>query len=170
MNTENTVNDVQMSVVETSQTPEIAESGSEEQTAEVTVRPQSREENAHFRRMRLENERLREENEEYAAAAIQRQMAEDLAAIRQCDPEVTSLEELGDEFATLIAAGVTAPVAFAALRQAQRGSVPPAMGAVNEESRGEKAFYSPTEVDALSPAQLADPGIWAKVRESMTKW
>ena len=166
---ENTVNDVQMSVVETSE-PTLENSGSEEQTAEITARPQSREENAHFRRMRLENERLRAENEEYAAAAIQRQMEEDLAAIRQMAPEVVSLEELGEEFATLIAAGVSAPVAYAALQQAKQGSVPPTMGAVNGESRGEKAFYSPAEVDALSPAQLADPGVWARVRESMTKW
>ena len=33
-----------------------------------------------------------------------------------------------------------------------------------------KEYYTPAEVDKLTDAQLADPKIWAKVRESMTKW
>ena len=169
MENENTVNDVQVSVVET-QEPTLENGGTQVQETEVTARPQSMEENAHFRKMRLENERLRSENERYATATIQRQMEEDLTAIRALDPEVASLEELGEDFAALIAAGVAAPIAFAAIRESKRASLPPAMGAVDGNSRGEKTFYSPEEVDALSSAQLADPGIWERVRASMTKW
>jgi hypothetical protein len=33
-----------------------------------------------------------------------------------------------------------------------------------------KEYYTPAEVDKLTEAQLANPKIWAKVRESMTKW
>ena len=120
--------------------------------------------------MRLENERLRSENEQNAAQAVERQMAEDLALIRVMDPEVSSLEELGEDFAALIAAGVSAPVAFAAIRESKRASLPPSMGAVDVGSVGEKTFYSPEEVDKLTSSQLADPSIWARVRESMTKW
>lgn len=33
-----------------------------------------------------------------------------------------------------------------------------------------KEYYTPAEVDKLTDEQLANPKIWAKVRESMTKW
>lgn len=172
----NTVNDVDASVVETQTEPaeglsEMAEQGgATAQEAEFTPRPQSRQENARFRKLRLENEQLRQENEQFATAAIARQMEDDLAAIRVLDPTVATLEELGDEFAELIAAGISAPVAFAALKEAKRAALPPTMGAVNGENGGEKTFYSPAEVDALTPEQLADPAVWSRVRASMTKW
>ena len=152
----NTVNDVQVPVVEASQEVlTTAESGSEtEQQADLTPRTQSREENASFRRMRLENERLREENERLTGDAVERKMAEDLALIRSMDESVGSLEELGEEFAALIAAGVSATVAFAALRQAKEAVAPPKMGAVGSGRTGEKTFYSPAEVDALSASDL----------------
>lgn len=168
----NTVNDVQVPVVEVpEELPTVAESGSEtEQQADVTPRPQSREENASFRKMRLENERLRQENERLTGDAIERRMAEDLALIRQMDESVTSLEELGEEFVSLIAAGISAPVAFSALRQASKAAAPPQMGAITGGGKGEKTFYSPAEVDALSAAELSDPSVWERVRESMTRW
>lgn len=167
---ENTVNDVQVPIVEAQEDVSAQIGGTEVQHTEITVREQSREENAHFRRMRLENERLKSENERYAAEILERQMAEDLALIRVMDPEVSSLEALGEDFAALIAAGVSAPVAFAAVRESKRASLPPSMGAVDVGSAGEKTFYSPEEVDKLTSSQLADPSIWARVRESMTKW
>lgn len=170
MDNEKVVNDTHTSVVAMCQDPALEKGGAAAQDTEVTARVQSMEENAGFRKMRLENERLKSENERYAAQAIDRQMQEDLSAIRAMDPEVGSLEELGEEFAALIAAGIAAPIAFAALRESKRASLPPAMGAVDADSSGEKTFYSPEEVDALSTAQLADPGIWARVRASMTKW
>ena len=167
----NTVNDVQASVVE-AQNEETAleQGGAESATAEITVRRQSREENASFRRMRLENERLREENERLTGDAVERQMAEDLSVIRSMDESVTDLEELGEEFAALISAGISAPVAFVALRQAREAAQPPKMGAISNGGKGEKTFYSPSEVDALSAAELADPALWERVRDSMTKW
>jgi len=33
-----------------------------------------------------------------------------------------------------------------------------------------KEYYSPSDVDKLTDAQLSNPKIWQKVRESMTKW
>ncbi len=165
----NVVNDTQVPVVE-AQESALEEGGAAGALTEVTAREQSREENASFRRMRLENERLREENERLTGDAIERRMAEDLALIRGMDESVTSLEELGEEFAALIAAGISAPVAFSALREARRASQPPTMGALTGSSKGEKTFYSPTEVDALTSDQLADPAVWERVRESMTKW
>ncbi len=166
----NVVNDTQASVVAMPTEDALEQGGASAQDTEVTARVQSMEENAGFRKMRLENERLKSENERYAAMEIQRQMKEDLEAIRAMDPQVTTLEELGEDFTALIAAGVAAPIAFAALRESKRANLPPAMGAVDADSSGEKTFYSPEEVDALSPAQLSDAGIWARVRASMTKW
>ena len=171
METVNTVNDVQVPVVEVPEEEAVLErGGTERATAEVTARGQSREENASFRKMRLENERLREENERLTGDAVERQMAQDLALIRSMDESVTSLEELGEEFAALISAGISAPVAFAALQQAREAALPPRMGAISGGGKGEKTFYSPAEVDALTAAELADPAVWERVRESMTRW
>lgn len=165
----NTVNDVRVPVVEAPQA-QVCESGSPEQEAVVTPRPQTSKENASFRRMRLENERLRLENDTLTQREIERRMLEDLAAIREMDPTVGSLEELGEQFGKMISVGVEAPVAFAAIRESRRAAMPPVPGALEGESGSEKQFYSSQEVDRLSPAELSDPDIWARVRASMTKW
>ncbi len=164
METLNTVNDVQAPVVEAQR-----ETLSSEET-DLAPRPQSQEENASFRRMRLENQRLKAENEQLSADALERRMAQDLSDIRAMDPDVTSLESLGEEFAAMISLGVSAPVAFAAIRQAESMKNPPVVGAMEGTQTREKDFYLPDEVDALSPADLKDPSIWERVRASMTKW
>ncbi len=161
----NTENDVQAPVVEV-QEAALEQGGEITQNVQFTEHVQSRRENASFRKMRLENEQLRQENERLRGDAIERKMMEDLHLIRAQDPTVESLESLGEEFAALIAAGVSASVAF----QAIRASAPPTMGALSGGGKGEKTYYSPAEVDALSTEQLADESIWARVRESMTKW
>ena len=164
METLNTVNDVQAPVVE-AQNENL---GSE--MTDVAPRPQSALENTAFRNMRLENERLKAENEQYANAEIERRMESDLAEIRAMDESVCSLEELGDEFAKMISLGVSAPVAFAAIRQAENMKNPPVLGAMDGNTKREKDFYLPDEVDALSEKELSDPSIWERVRASMTKW
>ena len=170
MNDLNTVNDVQVPVVEAPSEQPCCDSGSEEQMADVTLRPQTRQENASFRKMRLENERLRLENDTLTQREIERRMQEDLAAIRELDPTVGSLEELGEQFGKMISLGVDAPVAFAAIRQSHRAKMPPSLGALESQSGREKQFYSPEEVDRLSPAELGDPDVWERVRASMTRW
>lgn len=165
----NVVNDTQTPVVEASE-PTAGESGMENmQEAEVTVCPQSASDNSRFRKLRLENERLKSENEEYAAREIERRMKEDLAEIQSMDPTVSELEALGEDFADLIAAGVRAPVAFAAVKMLREKDVPPSIGSV-DSGGGEKEFYLPNEVDALSSEELKNPKIWQRVRNSMTKW
>lgn len=166
----NVVNDTQTPVVEASEISGAAQSGSSEQTADVAPRPQSAEENARFRKMRLEIDRLKDENEQMREREIEARMQRDLADIREMDESVQSLSDLGEDFADLIAAGVSAPVAFAAVRQLEMQTMPPSTGAVEAESSAEKDFYLPQEVDALSPEQLDDPEVWKNVRNSMTKW
>ncbi len=166
----NVVNDTQTPVVEASDITGAEQSGSTEQTAEAAARPQSAGDNSKFRKLRLENERLKSENERLAAREIEARMRQDLADIRALDESVETLEELGEDFADLIAAGISAPVAFAAVRQLEQMTMPPATGAVTAAEGAEKEFYLPQEVDALSPEQLDDPDIWRRVRKSMTKW
>ena len=166
----NVVNDTQTPVVAASES-EAEQSGMEDmQSADVAPRAQSMADNSKFRKLRLENERLKSENERLQAEEIERLMQEDLAQIRKLAPEVESLEALGDDFADLIAAGVRAPVAFAAISQLKKANTPPETGAVGGSDKGEKEYYSPEEVDALSEAELDNERIWQRVRKSMTKW
>ena len=97
-------------------------------------------------------------------------MQADLAQIREMDPSVEDLSMLGEDFARLIAAGIDAKTANAAICQVKSSQTPPDVGAVDGHSSGEKDFYLPEEVDRLSERDLEDPKIWERVRASMTKW
>lgn len=57
------------------------------------------------------------------------------------------------------------------LRYSGRAKEPKSPGSARDKSgTAAKEYYTPSEVDKLTDAQLSNPKIWAKVRESMTKW
>lgn len=100
---------------------------------------------------------------------------QDLKELKKADPtlRIQSVEELGEDYLRLRASGVGNLAAFEAVKAAQQALAPkkpPEIGGVNRASSREKDYYSPEEVDRLSPAQLDDPGIWERVRKSMTQW
>ena len=171
---ENVVNETQAAVVAPQKEPSAAQT---ETVATSDGGSQSREENAAFRRMRLESESqqrmieaLQAENESFRMQEVTRQMQADLAQIREMDPSVEDLSMLGEDFARLIAAGIDAKTAYAAICHVKSSQTPPDVGAVDGHSSGEKDFYLPEEVDRLSERDLEDPKIWERVRASMTKW
>lgn len=100
---------------------------------------------------------------------------QDLKELKKADPtlRIQSVGELGEDYLRLRASGVGNLAAFEAVKAAQQDKAPkkpPEIGGVNRASSREKDYYSPEEVDRLSPAQLDDPGIWERVRKSMTRW
>ncbi len=132
------------------------------------------------RRRRIEAEKRQQvdsqresELEFYKNRELERIMADDLQKIQKLDPTVKSLDELGDEYFNLIKAGVEAEIAFGVVQQKKQREtkIPPAeVGKVNSNSKPEKDYYSPEEVDKLTEKELENPKIWEVVRKSMTKW
>lgn len=186
----NTVNDVQQTAVEsaavnegegavTSGTPDI------DGQAEVTVRRQSAAENSGFRKLRLENERLRRElesrsdydslkalNSRYAEKLAEDCMARDLEKIRSIDPGVKRLEDLGGDFLRLIENGTDAVTAYSVLYGATDGkanAIPPSLGAVGFSDRRAERYFSSRELDRLSARDLEDPAIYKKAMESLKR-
>lgn len=144
--------------------------------------------NAHYLQKPIEEVRKQRENTEkqqnevsqreaelefYRNKEIERLMADDLARIQKLDPTVKKLDDLGQDFFDLKAAGIDAEIAFGVIQQKKQREtkIPPAeIGKVNSSSKDEKDYYSPEEVDKLTEKELENPKIWEVVRKSMTKW
>lgn len=111
--------------------------------------------------------------QQYQMKEVQQKMEADLAAIRKLDPGVKSLDDLGPEYFRLIQAGVSGEIAYRAVKGQQestKAAPPQKIGKVNAKTKAEKDFFTPEEVDKLSPAELDDPKTMEKVMKSMTKW
>ena len=124
------------------------------------------EHNQQFEDLQAENDELKEE---LLNVQVERLMQEGLRDIQVIDPNVKSLEELGEDFGRFIAAGLTSTQAYWAVKaQEQNGKVQPpsAIGRV-DDSHAEREYFTSEEIDNLTDEQLDDPVIWDKVMRSM---
>jgi len=120
-----------------------------------------------------ELEKLKQENARLIKEQSERIFAEDLKKIQAINPNVKSLDELGNKWWQLMAAGFTAEGAYRAVEadnNVDKKTPPPEMGKISASNKADKTYYTPEEVDALTSKQLDDPVIFANVRKSMTKW
>lgn len=122
---------------------------------------------------------LQSEVETYKSLAIEKLKSDDLAKLKSAYPEdkevqkLKSIDELGDEFFSLLSATKDPELAYDALqvRNARHTKpTPPDIGAVNSSSSKEKDFYTPDEVDKLTEKDYDNPKIMERVRQSMLKW
>ena len=122
-----------------------------------------------------ELESLREENEalteRIANVEVEQMMANDLRAIQAIDPEVKSLDQLGDMFFQLIASGqvdgVGAYYAVKAREAAESAKTPPPVGKVNDNGKTAPSFTR-DEVAAMSQDDVAKN--YEAIRRSMKNW
>ena len=142
--------------------------------------------NERLQAQKLVEEQRRKEQENFAKdnqiKNLQKQLAErifedDLKKVRAINPEIKSLDELGDKFFKLMSmGGWTAEEAYHADKYAENANKktpPPEIGKVNASPKADKAYYTSEEVDAMIAANdkaLDDPNVLAKIRKSMTKW
>lgn len=112
----------------------------------------------------------RAEVEYYRRAEAQRRMEQDLKTIQKIDPNVKSLDELGDEYFKLIRSGISGETAFNAIR-AKEGRTekkePPKIGAVNSKTAEEKDYYTNDELNALTSRDLDDPKVYERAMRSL---
>ena len=126
---------------------------------------------------REELESLQEENEDLKAqlltAQAERMMREDLAVIQEINPDIKSLDDVGESFLKMrLEGGLSVKEAYyacKAMELQEKVIAPDAIGRVSD-NRTERDYYTPKEVDALTDEELDDPDVWAKVMKSMERW
>lgn len=119
-----------------------------------------------YERAILENETLKEQMLELE---VDRRMESALRTIQEIDPSVKSLDELGESFVNMIAAGLSDKEAYyatLAMNSKEKVFAPSPIGKVSD-NRVERDYYTSEEIDNLTDEELDDPKIWEKVMRSM---
>lgn len=124
------------------------------------------ERNAELEQLKANNEALQEQ---LNSLKVEQLMRDGLKEIQAIDPNVKSLEELGETFAHFIGAGLTSKEAYYATiaRDAKEKVQPPdAIGKIND-TRVERDYYTSEELDNLSSEEM--DANWDKVMRSMDR-
>ena len=105
--------------------------------------------------------------EQLLDAQVERLMRDGLREVQAIDPNVKSLDDLGDSFARLIASGVPTKEAFYAARAMELKEkilAPDAIGRVSD-TKAERDYYTSEELDNLTDEEM--DANWDKVMRSM---
>ena len=101
---------------------------------------------------------------------IDRRMEEGLREVQAIDPNIKSLDELGEPFVKMIGAGLTTKEAYyatLAMNNKEKVFAPSPIGKVSDNCI-ERDYYTSEEIDNLTDEELDDPVIWEKVMKSMS--
>lgn len=105
--------------------------------------------------------------EQLLDAQVERLMRDGLREVQAIDPNVKSLDDLGESFARLIASGVPTKEAFYATRAMELKEkilAPDAIGRVSD-TKAERDYYTSEELDNLTDEEM--DANWDKVMRSM---
>lgn len=109
---------------------------------------------------------LEQENIALKQKEAKRTFAADLAEIQKLDKGVKALQDLGDDFIKMRAAGVSNLVAYNAVKSAN--PKPPSTGDLNTTTTKEKDFFTREEVAAMSQSEVDKN--YDTIRKSQSKW
>ena len=124
------------------------------------------EHNQEFARLQSENEELQNK---LFDAEVDRLMREGLRDIQEIDPNVKSLDELGQQFGNFIRAGLTSKEAYyatKAMELKEKVFAPDAIGRV-ADTKSERDYYTSEELDHLTDEEM--DANWDKVMRSMQR-
>ena len=122
--------------------------------------------NQEFERLQAENQSLQDR---LLDAEVDRLMRDGLREVQEIDPNVKSLDELGDKFADFIRAGLPTKEAYyatKAMELKEKVYAPDAIGRVSD-SKVERDYYTSAELDALSDEEMDEN--WDKVMRSLSR-
>lgn len=117
-----------------------------------------------FEDLKLRNQEL---EEQLIDAEVNRLMREGLREVQAIDPNVKSLDELGDTFTNLIANGIPTKQAYYAAKAMELNEkvlAPTAIGRVSD-TKAERDYYTSEELDNLTDEEM--DANWDKVMRSM---
>ena len=126
------------------------------------------ERNQEYERAVEENEMLKEQ---LLAAEVDRRMDEALRELQEIDPNIKSLDDLGETFLQLVSAGASTKAAYygsLAERQGEAVLAPDPIGRV-ADNRIERDYFTSEELDNLTDEDLDDPEIFEKAMKSLEK-
>lgn len=128
------------------------------------------EQNKEFESLQSENATLKEELNRVKA---ERMMREDLTEIQAIDPEIGSLDELGEDFIKLRLDGnLTAKQAYYASKAIQLNEkvlAPSPIGKI-ESTSAERDYFTEEEIDSYSVEDMVkDPELYAKIQRSLAR-
>ena len=124
------------------------------------------EHNREFEQLKADKAAL---EEELMQVQVEKLMQDGLKEVQEIDPDVKSLDELGESFFRLISAGCTTKEAYYASQvMASKETVhaPDAIGRVSD-TRQERDYYTSEELDNLSDEEME--ANWDKVMNSMKR-
>lgn len=102
---------------------------------------------------------------------INRLMQEGLREVQALDPNIKSLDELGDVFVDFIASGLDTKKAYyatLAFNGNEKIYAPDTIGKV-ADTKSERDYFTSEELDALTPEDLDDDKVFAKAMRSMER-
>lgn len=117
-----------------------------------------------FEDLKLRNQEL---EEQLIDAEVNRLMREGLREVQAIDPNVKSLDDLGDTFTNLIANGIPTKQAYYAAKAMELNEkvlAPTAIGRVSD-TKAERDYYTSEELDNLTDEEM--DANWDKVMRSM---
>lgn len=118
--------------------------------------------------LRAQNEELQER---LTHQEIERLMQDGLREVQELDPNIKSLDELGDAFVDFIASGLSTKKAYyatLAYNNNEKIFAPDAIGKV-ADTKAERDFFTSEEIDQLTDEELDDPVIFAKAMKSLER-
>ena len=119
-----------------------------------------------FLRLQNENETL---HNLLIDAEVDKLMREGLREVQEIDPNVKSLEDLGDKFGDFIRAGLPTKEAYyatKAMELKEKVFAPDAIGRVSD-TKAERDYYTSAELDALTDEEM--DANWDKVMRSLQR-
>ena len=121
-----------------------------------------------------EMQQLRAEKEALGRWKMERDFADDLAAIKKYNPKETagSVMDFGHDFMAARAMGVDTITAYElakAKKARETKPVPPDVGAIGSSAGIQKDFYTSDELDRLTSKELDDPKVFARAMASLHK-
>lgn len=119
-----------------------------------------------FDRLQAENADLQDK---LMNLEVDRLMREGLREVQEIDPNVKSLDELGEDFAQFIASGLSTKQAYYATKsmEVNEKTFPPDPIGRIADNRAERDYYTSEELDNLSDEEME--ANWDKVMRSMSR-
>lgn len=112
---------------------------------------------------------LKQLEEEKLDIQVEQLMAQSLRDVQQINPDIKSLEELGEDFVDFIAAGLSTKQAYYALKNMEANEkvhAPSGIGKISN-NQVERDYYTSEELDKLTDEEMDKN--WDKVMRSMSR-
>lgn len=129
---------------------------------------QEYEHNKEFEKLQADKEEL---EQQLMNIQVNQLMDSALRELQEIDPEVKSIDDMGESFLNFVGAGLSTKEAYYAtktMEAKEKVTAPDPVGRVSDTVT-ERDYYTSEELDRLTSEEMDDPEVWAKVQRSMNR-